>query len=443
MPSTAEQDWLLGFSDPARGPGWNPRASRAARWRLGRTRRLLRLLGDPDRDLTCVLIAGTKGKGSTAACLASILRAAGIPAGLFTSPHLQEIRERVRIDGALLPPARFDARIRALRRPVAALRRAAPTAGEPTTFELLLVLALRAFADGGCRVAVLEVGLGGAQDATNAVDPAVSIITGIGYDHTQILGRTLGAIATEKAGILRRGRPALIAEQRPAAAAALRRACRESGAECRTIAPTAVALPLLHGVHQRHNAAVAAEAARLVGVTPAAIARGLAAAWWPGRFEVVREAPAVVLDGAHNGSSAQALAGALRLRYPRRRIHLVLGLNADKDARASIAPLLALARQVTVTASGASRARPASELAGTCHALGSGPVLIAPDVAQALASATARARPSDVICVTGSLALVGEARTALGLRPPEQLWPAPRPSGAYTVSRRSARNGSP
>lgn len=426
MPSTAEQDWLLGFSDPVRGLGWNVRASRAARWRLGRTRRLLQLLGDPDRDLSCVLIAGTKGKGSTAACLASILHAAAIPAGLFTSPHLQEIRERVRIDGALLPPARFEARIRALHAPVTALRRGAPAAGEPTAFELLLVLALRAFADAGCRVAILEVGLGGAQDATNAVDPAVSIITAIGYDHTQILGHTLGAIATEKAGILRRGTPALIARQRPAAAAALRRACRESEAECRTIEPTAAVLPLLYGAHQLQNAALAAEAARLLGATPPAIARGLAAAWLPGRFEIVRKVPTVVLDGAHNGSSAQALAVALRTRFRQRPIRLVLGLNADKDARASLAPLLEIARQVTVTASAARRARPASELAATCRALGSVPVEIAADVAKALASAADHARPDEVICVTGSLALVGEARTALGLRPPERLWPASR-----------------
>ena len=182
-------------------------------------------------------------------------------------------------------------------------------------------------------------------------------------------------------------------------------------------------LPLLHGAHQQRNAALAAEAARLLGVTPAPIAHGLAAAWWPGRFEVVREAPAVVLDGAHNGSSAEALAAALGERYGRRPIHLIVGLGSDKDARASLAPLLAVARRVTVTASAAPRARPASEVATICRALGSGPVRIASDVAQALTEAMTRARPQDVVCVTGSLALVGEARTALGLLPPERLWP--------------------
>ncbi|MDP9265834.1 MAG: Mur ligase family protein, partial [Chloroflexota bacterium] len=221
----AALDWLLRFSDPVRGIGWNPRSSRAARWRLGRMRRLLAVLGDPDRSMDCVLIAGTKGKGSTAAFLASIVHAAGVRAGLFTSPHLQNFRERIRIDGEMIGPAAFVDGARGLRPAVSTLRRRSPAAGEPTTYELTLGLALRAFADAGCRIAVLEVGLGGAQDAANAVEPAVSVIASIGYDHTAILGRTLGAIATEKAGIMRPARPALLAVQRPAAAAVLRRAC--------------------------------------------------------------------------------------------------------------------------------------------------------------------------------------------------------------------------
>ena len=413
-------------------------------------RRLLGLLGDPDRELEVVLIAGTKGKGSTAAILAATLDAAGVRAGLFTSPHLQEVRERVRVGGALLPAAAFAARIRGLRAPVAALRRTDPEAGDPTSFELLLALALRAFADTGCRVAILEVGLGGRWDATNATDPAISIVTSIGYDHTGVLGTTLGAIATEKAGVIRRGRPALVAEQRPAAARAIRRACVAAGASCRTVAPLGSDLPHLAGAHQRQNGALASAAAELLGADPVAIARGLARAWSPGRFEVVGNAPTIVLDGAHNGSSAEALARTLRQRFGRRRIQLIVGLNTDKDARATLRPLLGLAERVTVTASASPRARDATELARTCRILGASTVEIVPDLRRAIRAAVAGAHRDAIIVVTGSLALVGEARTALGLRPAKCLWTAvpDRRTGSYApgvavTSRKSARNASP
>src|SRR5205814_41516 len=198
----SELAWLLGFSDPVRGVGWNPRGSRAARWRLGRTRALLGLAGAPERRLSVVLVAGAKGKGSTAAFLASILHAAGMRAGLFTSPHLQTYRERVRVDGAMLSERDFAKAISRLRPVVARLRHEHPSAGEPTTFELTLVLAMRAFAERRCAVAIVEVGLGGALDATNALDPRVSIITPISHDHTPILGRSLDAIATATAGML-------------------------------------------------------------------------------------------------------------------------------------------------------------------------------------------------------------------------------------------------
>ncbi|HEV2249939.1 MAG TPA: Mur ligase family protein, partial [Candidatus Limnocylindria bacterium] len=316
--------WLLGFSDPVLGVGWHPRASRAARWRTGRMRALLDLAGAPDRAMRVVLIAGTKGKGSTAAFLAWTLHAAGVRAGLFTSPHLQEYRERVRIDGALLGDADFARAIAALRPIVARLRRAHPDAGEPTTFELTLLLALRAFAARECAVAVVEVGLGGKLDATNALDPEISVITPVSYDHTAILGRTLGAIATEKAGIVRRGRPALVAEQRPAAARAIARVGRGLSAELRTIRPLDARAALgLAGSHQRQNAALAAAAARVLGIGDAAIARGLRATAWPARFERVRGRPPIVLDGAHNGASADALARTLRRERGGRR--LVLG----------------------------------------------------------------------------------------------------------------------
>ena len=419
--SDASLRWLLSFADPALGVGWNPRASRAARWRLGRTRALLDLAGAPDHELRCVLVAGTKGKGSTAAFLASVLHRAGVRAGLFTSPHLQAFRERVRIDGALLRPRAFARAIDELRPLLAALRRHHPAAGEPTTFELTLLLALRAFAARRCAVAVLEVGLGGALDATNAVEPAISIVSSISYDHTAILGRSLGAIAREKAGVLRPGRPALLAPQRPVARRALRAACRERGARCLAVAPVPARVPLgLAGAHQRTNAALAAAAARGLGIGERPIRAGLRHARWPGRFEVVTARPPIVLDGAHNGASAEALARELGRRYPRG-VALVVGINRDKDAQAVLRPLLARARHVVATSAQVPRALAAAELAARCGRLTSAPVEVATHVGAALRQARATGDP---VCVTGSLALVGEARTALGLGPPERLWPA-------------------
>ena len=417
-----ELAWLLGHADPALGIGWNPRASRAARWRLGRTRALLRLMGDPDRTMRVVLIAGTKGKGSTAAFLASILHAGGVRAGLFSSPHLQTYRERVRIDGRMLRDTELARAIRRLRPAVAALRRAHPAAGEPTAFELTLALAMRAFAERGCRVAVVEVGLGGRLDATNALDPAISILTPVSHDHSAILGRSLATIAEEKAGIVRRGRPALVAEQRPAAMRAIRRVCREAGAELAVIAPIGRHIALgLSGDHQRRNAALAAAAARLLELPDTAIAAGLRDAAWPGRYERVPGRPAVILDGAHNDASADALARTLR-RERARPIVLVVGLNRDKDALAVLRPLGAIGARIVATRSASARARDAGELAGIAAHVTRRPSEAVPDVAAALAAARAQAGRSGLVCVTGSLALVGDARTALGLRPAERLW---------------------
>ena len=386
-------------------------------------RALLDLAGGPDRRMRVVLIAGTKGKGSTAAFLAWILRAAGSHAGLFTSPHLQTYRERVRIDGAMLGPADFDRAIEGLRPIVARLRRDRPLAGEPTTFELTLLLALREFADRGCAVAVIEVGLGGRLDATNALDPVVSVITSISYDHTAILGRTLGAIATEKAGIVRAGRPALVAVQRPAAARAIHRVCRRVGAEERVVRPLGVHADLgLAGDHQRQNAALAGAAAAELGLEAAAIARGLRSAHWPARFERLRGRPPVVLDGAHNGASAAALARTLRNERAGRRLVLVLGINRDKDARAVLGPLVRVAAAVVVTRSTSPRAQ---DPAAVARIAGRGtriPVTTAPDVRSAMAAARAAAGPDGLVCVAGSLALAADARSALGLVPSERWW---------------------
>jgi dihydrofolate synthase/folylpolyglutamate synthase len=408
--------WLFSLADQERGVGWNPRASPDAQWKLGRTRALLDLAGAPDRQLRIALVAGTKGKGSTCAMLASILGAAGVRCGLYTKPHLQIYRERIRVDGQAVSAPAFEAAIQRMHTHVANLPK---PAGEPTTFEVTTALALDEFARDNCDMAVVEVGLGGRLDATNATDPFVSVITSLSYDHTAILGRTLGAIAAEKAGILRPHRPAVLAEQRPAAMRVLLHACRQVGANCRVVPALDRQVPLA-GVYQQQNAALAVAAARLmIEVNDDIIDRGLQRLRWPGRFEVLDGDPTVVLDGAHNGASAEALAQTLTRFADGRPIGLVIGINRDKGARAVLRPLLKQATHVWATrAANNPRALPATDLAALCQRLGAS-AKAENDLSVALTSA--RAAPG-VVCVTGSLMLVGQARATLGLPAPERLW---------------------
>ncbi|MBI2774276.1 MAG: bifunctional folylpolyglutamate synthase/dihydrofolate synthase [Chloroflexi bacterium] len=393
---------------------------------MPRTRALLDLAGAPDRDMACVLVAGTKGKGSTATFLASALDAAGIRAGLYTSPHLQGWRERIRVRGVAIRPDAFGRAVDNALRLMPRLRRAHPDLGEPTAFELLTVAALAHFARSRCAVAVLEVGLGGRFDATNAVDPAISVITSIGLDHEEILGPGLGRIAREKAGVLRTDRAALVARQLPAAATAIRFECRRSQARCVIVGPLPRGARLgLAGDHQRQNAALAAAAAVAlseVGIQARAraIARGLAAASLPGRFEDVGGIPPVVLDGAHTAEATAALARTLRQRFPRARAHLIFGCTADRDPAALARPLRGARHSFYATAAPGPRAMPPEAVA---TALGPGtPAFV--DVAAAIVAARRAAGPGDVVCVTGSLALVGAARDALGLPIAERLWSA-------------------
>lgn len=381
-------------------------------------------MASPDRALTCVLVAGTKGKGSTAAFLASVLAAADVRAGLFTSPHLQEWRERVRVDGVALSRRAFDAAVDAALAYVPAVRRNAPELGEPSAFEILVAAALAHFERERCRVAVLEVGLGGRYDATNAVQPTVSAITRIGLDHVAVLGGTLAAIATEKAGVMRTGRPALIADQTPSAARALGRACREIEARCRTVRPLGSGSRLgIAGSHQRQNAALARAAALELGeqgvpMTERAIVTGLRRVRWPGRFEVVRGRPTVVLDIAHTPESAEALARALRREFPRRRIHLIFGCTSDRDPVAIARPLLRLAASVHAVAAAGARAMPAAEVAKRL-----GPsALHHRTVRDGLVAARDATKRGEIVCVTGSAAAVGEARGTLKLRVADRLW---------------------
>jgi dihydrofolate synthase / folylpolyglutamate synthase len=407
--------------------GWNTASRGGLEWNLRRTRVLLDLAGAPDRELSVVLVAGTKGKGSTAALLASILAASGLRTGLSTKPHLQSFRERVRVDGQAIDETALDDAAAELRPLVADLERHLPRGGAPTTFELTTVLALLRYAREGCAVAVIEVGLGGTYDATNATDPHVSVITAISHDHTRELGSRLGTIAAEKAGILRPGRVAIVEPQPTAARAAIRAAAARVGAQVREVR----ALPArraseiaIRGAHQRANAAAAMAAAEALAEHGVAYRAenapiGLRRLRWPGRFEVVAGSPVIVLDGAHNDGSAAALAATLREQYPHQRVRFVLGLMADKDARAVIRPLRPLASAFEVTRTRSPRALAPEALARLVRGT---PTRRHDDVGAALAAARRDAGRREIVCVTGSLALVGEARDALGLPITERLW---------------------
>jgi dihydrofolate synthase/folylpolyglutamate synthase len=421
--------WLLSFSDPVRGVGWNPRSPAGLEWNARRTRLLLDLAGAPDRRMAIALVAGTKGKGSTAAMLARLLAASGVRGGLSTKPHLQDFRERVRVDGVAISAEALERGAAALRPLVDELGRRVPDAGAPTTFELVTVLALAHYASEGCRAAVLEVGLGGRYDATNAVDPTVSVITAISRDHTRELGSRLGQIAREKAGTMRPGRVAVVAPQPDEARRALRTAAASVGAplrEVRALSPRdADELGLaLAGAHQRENAAAAVAAAEVlaqhgVPLHPPRHRGALRDLRWPGRFEVVASAPSVVLDGAHNDGSAAALAATLRREFPRRKVRFVIGLMRDKDARAVIAALLPLARAIEAARAPGPRGLAPQAIARLAKGI---PARVHEDIADAIAAARADAGERDVVCVSGSLSLVGRARDVLGLPVPERLW---------------------
>jgi dihydrofolate synthase / folylpolyglutamate synthase len=360
---------------------------------LDSVRALLAAVGNPERGLAVVHVGGTNGKGSTAAFIEAALRASGRRTGLYTSPHLLRFTERIRIDGAEIARER-----------VAALaERVLAVGGEHTFFDVVTAIALLAFRDAGVDVAVLEVGLGGRLDSTNVVErPLAAVVTSVARDHVEVLGESLEGIAREKAGIWKPGAPAIYACDDEAAAAVLAAEAARVGA-----APIArfgrdfddEGLPPLGlgGAHQRRNAALARRALEALGVDAAALADAFPRVRWPGRLEQVT--PTVLVDAAHNEEGARALAAAL----PPGPLTLVLGVVADKDARAILAPLLPRVTRVIATAPPSPRALSAEALAALVPG-----AEIAPDLAFAL-----RLAGGDRVVVAGSIFLVGEARRLL------------------------------
>jgi dihydrofolate synthase/folylpolyglutamate synthase len=399
--------------------------------KLGRMRAVLAALNHPENQFPALLVAGTKGKGSTVAMLSACLQAAGFRTGRYTSPHLINWRERTCIDAQ---PISTDAVV-ALAEPIrAALDGLDAVLDDATTFEVGTAFAFEYFAREGVDVAVVEVGTGGRLDATNLLDPLVSVIAPISYDHTPTLGETLSEIAWHKSGILRPGRPGILAPQVDEArvvvereAAALGSQLEEVGRDWRwqpagsgiqvdsthvDFAPLVTDIALL-GDHQRDNATAAVAALHALAprfkVSRDAIRTGLATTQWPGRLQILAEHPLLVVDGAHNAASADVLRVALDNNFKFDRLHLVLGLSEGKDAQGVLHALAPRAERVYLTRSHHERSASPVELQSVMRVVApQTAVSLHEEVGAAVEAALASARDSDLVLVTGSLFLVGE-----------------------------------
>ena len=405
--------------------------SRTARLGLERMRRLLEALGDPHLAAEWVHVAGTNGKGSTCAMIESALRAAGRRTGLYTSPHLVEPTERIRIQGEPVSPEAFAAAFRQVHQAAEQLIRDGAVEQHPTYFETVTAMAFLLFRERAVEIGVIEVGLGGRLDATNVIQPRVAVITPVDFDHEKYLGKGLDSIAAEKAGILKPGAAAVFAPQRAEVVPVL-----EAQARSRGVSPVWVAerwraeelvlsreggsfvaagparIPVtcpLPGEHQVTNALTAVATVQLLGVPAEAVRAGLENVRWPGRLERVASRPEIYLDGAHNPAGARALAAYIERFHAGRRVWLIYGGMRDKAVAEMTAILFPVAHEVIVTAPAQPRAvRPEliRELAD--HAR----VRTAPRLEDAL-RLLREAAPDDVVFITGSLFLVGEARAAL------------------------------
>lgn len=376
---------------------------------LDNARRLLReRLAYPAAGVKVLHVAGTNGKGSVCAVAESVARAAGLRTGLFTSPHLVDFRERIRVDGEMIPAQALEAELESLRRLVAGWD------PHPTFFELALAVAMRFFRDRGVELIVLETGMGGRLDATTAVPADVAVITPIGLDHTQWLGDTLEAIAAEKAAIIVPGKPVLSASQDPAA----RRVIEETANERR--APLVfVEQPLegygvpLPGQHQKRNAALAVEALHCLGIPLKvdAVRSGLADTRWPGRFES-RPAANVVLDAAHNPHGAAVLAATWREEFGDDRATLIFGAASDKDATGMLRLLRPLAVRLVLCPPDSPRAAdgPALRQAAAAADYPDGVITECATLAQAWSVASSH---PERILIAGSIFLVGQATALL------------------------------
>ncbi len=408
---------------------------------LARMRLLLKKLGDPHKRLRCVHIAGTKGKGSTATMLAEMLRACGHKVGLYTSPHLVDIRERIRINGEMITQA-------ALRRYInkVAVRLARMSNDKPTFFEIFTAIAFMHFADQSVDVAVLETGLGGRLDSTNVVKPMVVGVTSISIDHTDQLGKTIEAIAGEKAGVFKSGVPAVSVPQVPAAKTVLKKAAkvantpllftgedidfslrfessRKSGPQTRICLTTPrsqfehLPVPLM-GEHQGLNCGLALallDQLKVQGmeIDDGTAVEGLSRVQLPGRMEMLRETPRILADGAHNAASIEALMRSVGQYIPYDSMVVIFGCAADKDIDGMLEQIMRGADKVIFARPDTPRAASPKDLAERYEERSSKMAQVVPDLSEAIRVASGAVSRGDIICITGSFYLVGEAKKLL------------------------------
>ena len=416
-----------------------PRQARLQKFGLQNIAILAAELGDPHLAVPCVHIAGTNGKGSTAAMLESITQKAGLRTGLYTSPHLERINERVRIEGEDIRDEDFASVWTRIWHAIESLMASGKLESHPTFFECVTAIAFLAFAEHRVDLAIYEVGMGGRFDATNIVRPKAGVITPIDFDHENFLGHSIEEIAAEKAGIIKPGMPIASSVERPQARQVIAKRCREMQAELFDIdecwrvdrieaakgcyrasafsirAQRSLAIePSLPGRFQIRNALAAATAAQLLSesgfpIGAEAIELGIANARWPGRLEQVMAQPDLYLDGAHNPAGARELQSFWNENFKDRRILLVYGAMRDKAVDEIAGLLFPRADNVILTEPRQGRAVSASVLAELTRHLARH-LIVEPNPIQALETALQMAAPEDAIFATGSLYLVGELR---------------------------------
>jgi dihydrofolate synthase/folylpolyglutamate synthase len=398
---------------------------------LTQVERILNAIGNPHKEIQAIHIGGTNGKGSTAAMMGSILQKEGYRVGLYTSPHLVRFTERIKVNGKEIEEEEVAALTQWMRKEIESAGVVSPF----TFFDFTTAMALHYFNQKLVDLAILEVGLGGRLDSTNVVDPLVSIITNIAKEHEEYLGKTILKIAKEKAGIIKKGKPLITAATQPQVLRLFSKICQEKGSpyfrvgkEFRSVRTGDEDFDYegfdrklwgihlnLKGFHQVINATTALGAMEVLDdlgyrVSTEAMVDGLREVDWPGRLEMVSASPRVIVDGAHNPAGALALKESLRNEFQYRHLILLVGIMKDKDSRSMLRLLAPLADTIILTKPHTDRAAPPSLLKKALGRSGKKSE-IEEDMKQAIKRGLSLTREGDLLCITGSLYTVGEART--------------------------------